>query len=385
MEQFCDVFVIGGDHHNTLGVIRSLGYAGIRPFVVLSTNSKHPYVSYSKYIKEKWNFNSDDKVISFLKSYHGIGKPVVIACSDSLSYLLDQNYNVLSEKFQLPGSERSGKISYYMNKELMAELARKVGFKVPKTEVVTEQPQSLPDIPFPWIIKPLVSCQGSKQDIRRCFKPEDWENYIHDNHCSRLQVQQLIEKDYEFQLIGCSLEAGEILIIPGYAKNIRPSDVTNTGFLRYIPTLKLPVEESLCKEFVQTTGYSGLFSLEFIHGKDGNDYFMEMNFRNDGNSICVTAAGINLPYIWVAHQAGMDIHAEIEKRKEMKSVYVMPEFDDLIMLLRGHVSVKTWLKDLIRTDCFMEFSKRDIVPFVFLLRAFIVRAFKFIKKKYVAE
>ena len=55
---------------------------------------------------------------------------------------------------------------------------------------------------------------------------------------------------------------------------------------------------------------------------------MEINFRNDGNAICVTAAGFNLPYIWYLYNTGGNYREEIEASK-VKPTYVMPEFADI--------------------------------------------------------
>ena len=44
--------VIGGNHHNTLGVVRSLGYKGLRPPVIIVSSQKKPYVCNSKYIEK---------------------------------------------------------------------------------------------------------------------------------------------------------------------------------------------------------------------------------------------------------------------------------------------------------------------------------------------
>lgn len=35
-----------------------------------------------------------------------------------------------------------------------------------------------------------------------------------------IQLQEYIEKEFEFQLIGCSLDAGDIVLIPGYTQII---------------------------------------------------------------------------------------------------------------------------------------------------------------------
>ncbi len=377
--------IIGGNHHNTLGVIRSLGYIGLSTYLILITKDKSPYVSQSKYVDKCFLLQGEEEILPcLLKNFSCFAspKPIIIACADFISSYLDCHYNQLKDHFLLPGAKEEGRISYFMDKEIMSDLARKVGMNVPQTVVVNQEEERQDvTLPFPWIIKPLVSKDGSKSDIKRCFNEKDWECYLAGNHCKKLQIQKLINKDYEFQLIGCSLDSGNQLIIPGYARNIRPSDVTNTGYLQYIPTSKLPIDIDLCRCFIKSVGYSGLFSMEFIRGKDGKNYFMEINFRNDGNSICVTASGMNLPYIWCLYQCGEDICGEIDRKNRMKPVYVMPEFDDLILLLKGKVNVLTWLKDLFKTDCFMEFSPKDPKPFLYALIGFIKGAIRFIGKK----
>jgi len=238
-------------------------------------------------------------------------------------------------------------------------------------------------LPYPCIVKPLISKFGSKRDIKRCYNEEDWNNYQKEEHCTKVQVQQLIQKDYEFQLIGCSLYSGNFVIIPGYSQIIRSSDVTNTGYLKYIPSKDLLVDRSSCERFLRSIGYTGLFSMEFLHGKDGNNYFMEINFRNDGNAICVTASGVNLPFIYVQWHNGSITENSVKNINidSMRTVYVMPEFDDMILLLKGEINIFQWIKDIIRTDCFMEFSKKDPIPFLYALIMFVIRGFKFLGKK----
>jgi predicted ATP-grasp superfamily ATP-dependent carboligase len=382
-KQLNPVIVIGASHHNTLGVIRSLGYCNIYPYLILIAKEKKSYVAKSKYIKNVFYLDEESDTVSFLleKFKCNESKPIIIACYDSIASVLDSNNSLLSPFFLLPGARCSGQISKYMNKRVMIELAQEIGLECPKSYVFEKSKDEVPDMPFPWILKPLVSKEGSKQDIKRCYKTEDFEQYLQEEHCNRLQIQQLIDKDYEFQLIGVSMNEGKQVVIPGYSYVIRPSDVTNTGFLKYIPASQLPVSLDLCKSFLCRVGYTGLFSMEFIHGKDGKNYFMEINFRNDGNAICVTASGLNLPYIYCLSQSGLDVDSELKKIQEMKPVYVMPEFDDIILLLKGKVNIFTWLRDVVITDCFMEFSKNDMRPFFYELSNFITRAFRFVGKK----
>jgi hypothetical protein len=227
------------------------------------------------------------------------------------------------------------------------------------------------EIPQPWIIKPLLSKDGHKSDIERIYTDDDWVGYcLH--HDALVQIQQLIDKDFEYQLIGLSLNSGKEVIIPGYSYVIRPSSTTNTGFLHYMPlddSYENIVQKG--KQFLKATGYSGLFSLEFLRGKDGHDYFMEINFRNDGNAICVTAAGMSLPYIWYLDCSGEDY--SLESKKKIKSVYVMPDMAELKLLATRQISLKEYISDFKKTNRFMEYEKKDKKPFLKLVQFHICK------------
>ena len=60
------------------------------------------------------------------------------------------------------------------------------------------------------------------------------DNFLKDNS-DKIFAQSYITKKEEFQFIGCSLNNGEIVIIPGMSKVLRSQPNTNTGFLEYGP------------------------------------------------------------------------------------------------------------------------------------------------------
>lgn len=132
------VVVIGGDHHNTLGVIRGLGERGVFPDLILVTPSKMTYVDASKYIASQWKINCDDQIVDLLLSQYKDEReqPVIICCSDTSSGVIDDNKDKLTPNFLLPGAENQGQISSLMSKKRMAELAIKVGLNIPQTTYV---------------------------------------------------------------------------------------------------------------------------------------------------------------------------------------------------------------------------------------------------------
>lgn len=373
-----EIIVVGGNHHNTLGVIRGLGFGGVKPIVILHIGDENdPYVAHSCFIKEIKLVSSVENVLQVLRDYSKklVDKAIVIACSDGTSSLLDMHCEELSEYYILPGSSKQGLLTKIMDKEKMAELGHSVGFNVPKSWVV-ESEKDIDGIEYPCITKPILSKDGHKSDIKVCQNKNELLEVLEDGSCYRYQVQKFVEKDFEYQLIGLSLNKGQEIIIPGFSRCIRPCPGTNTGFLRYqsLNTMELPLDK--CKDFITQIGYSGLFSIEFLRDKVGTDYFLEMNFRNDGNSICVTKAGYNLPYLWYAYNTGFDYKAILNKCN-FKEVLVMPELDDFNSFVRKRkISIWKWIKDVSATDAFMEFDSKDPMPFWIALKQYIGRGIR---------
>lgn len=358
-----EIIVIGGNHHNTLAILRSLGEKEIKSLLIVVSNDSKPYVGYSKYIQDIKVVKVEEEISSAMYSLHkSSDKAIVIACADSISSYLDSNRDKLSKDFFLPGSKEEGKITRLMNKNTMMQVAVESGITVPRSWIVYPAKPEIESVIYPCIIKPLISKNGSKADIAICEQRSELEQYLKHCNCEELQIQEYIRKDIEFQLIGCSLNGGEEVIIPGASIILRQPKNTNTGFLRYVPIREFSYDKKSCVEFIRKTGYSGLFSLEFIRDCKGIDYFMEINFRNDGNSICVTASGMNLPFIWYLYNNGLSIDKELNY-DSMKEVLVMPEFNDVGNAIHRRISWLQWLKDVKNTDRFMEFSKYDQKPF----------------------
>lgn len=293
------------------------------------------------------------------------GKNIVIACSDAVEYVLDCNRDLLSSKYIIPGASKQGRIAQLMNKERMSILATECGLNIPPS--VSVDIDNISDhlaskLEYPIIIKPIISAGNTKSDIMIFDDKKSFLNQVPNISATRIQIQKFINKETEFQLIGCSLNEGETIIIPGASIILRQPKNTNTGFLKYVPADAFSYDKDAVERFIRATGYSGLFSMEFLRAKDGKDYFMEINFRNDGNAICVTAAGVNLPYIWVMNGRGINIDDYINDTKAHE-VIVMPEFSDLKNVIMRKITIWRWIRDIYRTDAFMDFCRKDQAPF----------------------
>lgn len=371
--------IIGNDHHNTLGVVESLGQKGIHSHLIIVGNIKESYVSKSKYVDQVF-YAKDciDMIDVLLKNYSKSGKKcIVIATCDDIAMELNNRLNELSSFCKLPGIPIAGLLKKIMNKQSMTILAQNIGLTVPKT-LIFQKGGILPEnIPIPCITKSIVSAGYGKVDLNVFYSLDSIKDFLLNKcHSEIIQIQEFIEKDFEFQLLGCSLNCGENIVIPGHTVIKRPS-IDNTCFLSYVPfDASYGKIVGLCKRFISEVNYSGTFSMEFIRGKNGKDYFLEMNYRNDGNGICVTSAGTNLPYIWYLYNTGGDYIYEI-KTSSVKEVRLIPEYFDLLRVFYyNEISFKEWIKNMRSATCYTTYFKDDKKPFFVFMKQNMIALMK---------
>ena len=285
---------------------------------------------------------------------------MIICCSDATAEMIVSHATYLNQWYSTPSTKCN--ISELMEKDVQCNIARDCGLCVPYDEVVGKSDKLKWDF-FPCITKPIKSAIGAgKQDICIVNSRDELDETLLNIEAETIQLQEYIEKEFEFQLIGCSLDAGDIVLIPGYTQIIRQPKNTNTGYLKYLPIESLNINLSKVNDFIKRIGYSGLFSVEFLRGQDGNNYFLEINMRNDGNAYCVQSAGVNLPFIWVYYQTFFKMPAT--NLKVDKEIFFIPDFNDLKVAVRTD-GFFSWLKDFMLAESYSIYNKKDMRPFIF--------------------
>ena len=109
------------------------------------------------------------------------------------------------------------------------------------------------------------------------------------------------------------------------------------------------------KRYVLSTGYVGIFDTDFILNR-GELYFIECNFRNGAYGYCTTAAGFNMPEYWATG-------GEYGLKHALKDIVFMDERTNLLNVLNGNIPLLRWLKDVLRTDTFLFWNRRDPAPY----------------------
>lgn len=362
------VIIIGDSSHNTLGAIRSFGEAKIPLLLILVCKEDVCYVQKSKYLNKRNCFLLDDleKCSTILQKLHSNKtEQYLITTFDSAAEWVDSRERALSKMFVTPCRGKS--IGNLFNKYEQCKLAKECGLDVPDTILYTRGDNLDNNIKWPIILKPLVSTEGSKSDIHICYNQKDFVDALsHETTCSHYVLQGYIEKEYEIDAVGISID-GQIIMGGGIRKYRHWPKMIGAGAYGVFDKFeKYGYNYGGLRDFLLRSNYNGPFSIEFIHTKDNRNVFMEINFRNEGLAYVATCAGINLHALYIHPEKRIDW-------KKFKKTYLMNYSIDFLYVKDGSISLWEWLRDLLRTRCFINFCLSDIAPTLYHYKGKFIR------------
>ncbi|MBQ8830073.1 MAG: ATP-grasp domain-containing protein [Oscillospiraceae bacterium] len=359
--------VVGHDHQNTLGVIRSLGEEGIRVKTIIISDGEFSSTAYSKYIDEVFIIRITELTNTLLTLAAGIDERIpLIPCGDDVVACILSEFSKLNGLYILPVAESGSNTLRLMNKSEMLRAAYAAGLNVPNWVTVHYNEFNLLEqrcekLRFPCMLKPVSLRPGGVFEFRILRTMDellDSMDYINSN-CSVIIVQEYIQKVKEFGVNGCRLYSSGETVFGGVIEKKRFSQSslgsTTAGTI-------LPDKYGICdaaKRFVEHINYRGIFDTEFI--TDGEIfYFVEMNFRNGGYGYAYTKAGRNFPAIWAKEAIGFDIENCVDK--PLRNVFFVNESADLQNVFAKKISLIDWLRDVLRADAHMYINRKDMKP-----------------------
>lgn len=350
--------VIGDSTNNTLSAVRSLGEAGIGFTLILVCDDDTRHVRHSRYVSRNnffWVRNIDDckAVLARLSSTSG---QKLFTTFDAAAEWVDANEHELSRFFITPC--RGKQLGDLFNKAEQCKLAAECGFDVPKSTRYNRN-RKLPanGLSFPIITKPLVSSRGSKSDIHVCYNIEELQKSLdQDSTCDDFIIQEYVEKEFEINCLCMRNEKGTC--IGTCIQKIRHWPMI-TGAASFGVTTQpkdFGMNENALDEFLDRCGYHGPFSVEFLH-KGKHNYFLEVNFRNDGLAYTSTMAGVNLHCMYVNDSNPIG-------NPNPDKIFMMDYSIDLLHVKAKSLSFFRWARDFISTRCLVNACLSDPMPTV---------------------
>lgn len=362
------VILIGGNHHNGLGLARSFGVNGIKPYgVIVGEGAEHGFVRKSKYWAKTWVINSDDKIVEFLLStfQDEKEKPVVIPYSDGAAEEIDLNLDRLKEHFLLPSiGGQQGKIAELMDKQKQVEFAQTYGIPMAKSCVVDLSDIRLPeDMIYPCIVKPVVSAEGEKSDIRKCDTETQTVEYLQklrQKGYHRFLVQEYLNYDTEYLMVGsingqnqCWVNSKKIRVWPVVGGSSSCLQVTNQKNVS-------DFFESVRAAFHQIV-YDGLYDVDVLQ-VNGKLFLNEVNWRNSGTIYSVLGSNVYYPVNWYYWKTENRSPENLIQTCLDDTVYTIDESLGLRHVVCGNITLKQWFRDKKKSKAFALWYTPDVRP-----------------------
>ena len=362
------IIIIGGNHFNTIGLIRSFGVNGLKPYLILvSKKRENNYCAKTKFICGVVIVNNYEDVLDILRKgfQNEPVRPVLVPSSDAAIFLIDSNHDELSNRYILPSiNNKQGEIARLMNKAEQADWAKSLGIKTAQTHlIIFDQEIDYNQLPIPCIVKPVLSHEGAKKDIRKCNTIEELKGYIDilkENGYYRILLQEFLNKDYEMELFGTIMEHQEV--IPYIlTKHVREWPIVGGSVCchEFILDEYYHNQARDILKKIKEYGYVGNFDIEIIN-VGGDIYLNEINFRNSGDVYACFHNKIFYSYYGYLDMIG--VQNKNINTKYSNKYYAMCEDRDLMWVKNGLLSFTKWLRFLIKTRDFAYFSIGDLRP-----------------------
>ena len=342
-----------------------MGEKNIRPIAIIKRGD-FAFASKSKYISKLHLVDSFDEALDLLiKEYGNFGdvKPFVFTCDDQMTSILDNNYDILKDKFVFFNAHEQGRVTKYMNKNEINLLAKKCGINIAKSWVIRDK--KIPkDVKYPVLTKAIISTKDHwKADSYVCENENELKKALSNIKSKEILLQEYIDKKNELCYDGFSVNHGKNVVFTISSDYLYVKKGAYSNYMEVVPPFHPELESKLSKMFEMIV-FDGIFDVEFLVDKNDNYYFLEINFRNSTWSWASTKAGMNLPYLW--SECMLDNKKTKNCFKKFEGFRAIVEFVDFQDRVKTkEVSLFKWLKELFTAKVWYFWDRKDPNPIFF--------------------
>ena len=354
------------EHYNPLGVIRNLGECGVNP-ILIAIRHHGRIASLSKYLHKIHYVDTVEEGYSILlreygECYKNSKKPFLLFSDDRSVGFFDMKYEEVKDKFYFFNAGEMGRITHFLDKYNILNIAQKHGLKTLPSCVVNngEIPK---DIEYPVITKSISPNEGGwKSDVHICYSEEELRAAFSHILSGDVLIQKYIEKKNEMTYEGFSINHGEEVLIGIQCEY----NYLIKGYYSPYHSVKSPEDASMVasvKSLFKEIGFEGMFEVEFLIDQNGTYFFSEINFRNSPWSYSATKAGMFLPYAWCVSMKNGRIDETVFKRIDEPYNAMVEPIDYSKRVEDGKISIAEWLKDFKEAKCTYYYNSEDPEPY----------------------
>ena len=368
--------VLGQEHYNPLGIVRTLGESGIRPTVIVYGGREMRLTSKSKYAAHVCAVQTIEEaykeLLSFVSRCGGV-KPFVLTSDDTAESFLDEHYDELRDQAYFFNAGKAGEVTSLMDKKAILSIAEAHGLNVLKA-VVTERGAVPEGLEYPVITKAITPTMGAwKSDMHICRDEAELRRAFESIRSDKVLVQKYIVKKNELCMEGFAGPGGRDMMVTIASTYNYYLPMSYSPYMT-VRNLDNPQLEVRLRELIADIGFTGVFEIEFLEDEDGKLWFGEVNFRNSTWSYASTCAGMPLALMWADSQlTGKVNHALLCKVPD--DFTAMVELDDCReRVKKGKATLSAWFSDFKKADCRYYLGRHgDYAPVASMLGGVLLR------------
>ena len=380
--------VIGGDHTG-LGVARSLGCRGI-PVVVLddqlSVSAFSRYVTRLVRVEDLLDEQRTVDAILAAGKRYDLKDWVLYPTRDETVMAIARHRDELARFFRVTTPDWAT-VQWAWDKKNTYEMAEKLGIPCPKTfnpRRVEDLESLYPKLPL--AIKPAVKehfFYATKAKAWRAETPEELRNlYLRASRQIRgeeILVQEIIPGGGNCQFSYCAFfrDGSAPATLTAVRSRQHPREFGRAA--TYVETVGVPEIEELSQRFLTAIKYYGVVEIEYKRDpRDGQYKLLDVNARTWGFQSLGAPSGVDFAYLLYADQVGEPV-GSYRAQSGIGWLRMITDLPAAISdLLRGHLTLGTYLRSLGKARAEAVFCRRDPLPTI----AELVLLPYFILKKY---
>lgn len=388
------VVVTGRNYGNILTMARDFGTAGYEVVVLRVFKTKPSRINllrrmkpeaYSKYVtnyNECIAYNDPERVVNALADMAEPGRErILIPVDDYMVSTVDSFLDKLSRYYTIPNiNNKTDAINSLMDKNQQKCLAADYDLPMLHSVLVKSEDGKFEisdEVHYPCFVKPNISMKSNKAKMVKCDNYEEL-NKVLTGYARSEDFEMLIEEfadiKAEYSILGLSTK--NRIIAPGLFQTIEGGHKERKGVAligEMIPCTSMQDMIDKCNDFIQGIGYTGLFDVDLIETKNGNLYFVELNFRAGASAHALTEMGVNLPamfadYIVNGKTIIDNCSIKTEGKRFINEKVLMEEY------ARSDVSMSEVRRMMDESDIYFIKDENDLKPYRYFKKFYAVTA-----------
>jgi D-aspartate ligase len=382
--------IVCGGCYLGLGIVRSLGHAGVPVCVIDDERSIARFSRYATHSVRVPSLREEEEIVDAVCRVGdelGLEGWVLFATREEMVAAFARHRDVLEPRFRIPTPPWST-VERAWDKRQTYRLAEELGIPIPRTWY----PKTLSDLAEidgepPFALKPAIKEHFIYETKAKAWRADDLDE-LADRFTQaaafvpegEIMVQEMVPGDGRQQFAFCAFfkDGESVGSMVARRRRQHPPEFGRASTL--VETVEIPLVEELSERFLRAIDCYGLVEVEYkLDARDGRYKLLDVNLRAWGYHTLGPRAGVDFPLMVFADQVGEPVEARRAKPgiRWIRLVTDVPT--GAVEIASRRVNWRAYLRSLKGLHVEAVFSREDplpglvevaLIPYLYVRRGF---------------